>query len=121
MNTPQDVTDYPPMQGWQHPGSFDSRCRLWTVNEVPYGRFPTFADGGPATVCYGDWNVSYRTNDGKPTIKVFKVISQSPYQSERHPLDGTEYDTFDDAQRVAYEAGVIAYLVYVTDEEKYGL
>jgi len=135
MDTPQNVTDYPPMQGQEYDWH-DGRYRIWTFNEAPYGRFPTYADGGPPIVTHAEWGVSFprlckvmsspsvvAADDGKIELS----IRQIKYKPEggcdiiRHPLDGTKYDTDADARRAAYEAGVIAYMVYVKDEAKYGL
>lgn len=133
----QQHVDRPQMQGQKYDWH-DGRYRIWTVNEVPYGRFPTYADHGPSAVpmvTHTEWGVSYprlcrvlsppsvvAADDGKIELSISRIVEKpGNYDVIRHPLDGTKYDTDSDAQRAAYEAGVVAYMVYVKDEAKYGL
>jgi hypothetical protein len=86
---------------------------LYTIEDVPFGHFPAYPVG-PATVRNGDWYVSISTNDAEPgaVSGAFKVISESPYRTERHPLDKVAFPDRDAAEKAQYEAGLTAYMVY---------
>lgn len=115
-------------------GSYSTCCRKWTVEHVPYGTFPAYADGGPPTVAHTEWAVSYprlspwsspeviAADDVKVELSVHRVVRRGDgYDVVHHPISGTRYDTDDAARRAAYEAGVIAYMVHLKDEAKYGI
>ncbi len=123
------ITNRPPIEG-----SYGGGHRLWTVNELPFDFFPAYADGGPVAVPLHGWNVSYSSlspvlssasavadDDGKHTLEIFRVVSYSPYVAERHPLNGNKYEDREEGTRAAYEAGVLALMVYVKDEARYGI
>ncbi len=125
------TTTLPPVHGDNTP-HYDGRYRLWTINEIPFDRLPD--DGGPALVVIDGWCVSYpslckwmsspsvaEADDGKVTLTAFRPISDNPYRSERHELDGTKYDAVRDAQCAAYEAGLLAFMLYLKDEQHYGI
>jgi hypothetical protein len=134
MDAPQNVADYPPMQGQEYDWH-DGRYRIWTVNEVPYDRFPRYGKGGPAIVALDDYSTSVSVPcylfgvrpanaDDRVTLNLRRITGRSATglpEMEPHELNGTKYDTTEDADRAAYEAGCTAYMVYVKDEAKYGL
>jgi hypothetical protein len=102
--------------------------RLYTVADVPFDAFPQYADGGPSMVVNTEYGVSYSStckvlsspgvvaaDDGLVTLNAYA----SPYTGEKHALDGTKYATQTDARRAAYEAGLLAFMVY--DDSKHAL
>lgn len=124
--------NFPPVKGdvteWR-----DGRYRIWTVQHVPFDQFPAYGEGGPAMVALGDWGVSTQSlcrlfssqsvidaDDGKHELHVYR-FPKEPGPMERHELYGTKYDTSRDADRAAYEAGVLGYMVYLCDEAEFGL
>lgn len=126
-----DRNDYPPVKGTKY-SSFDGRYRLWTISEIPFNWFPAYADGGPSQVVIDGWSksVSYldgffsspsvaAADDGKVTLHLRKIAQDGT--REPHPLDGSKYDTKEDADRAAFEAGCTAYMVYLRDEGRYGI
>lgn len=130
-----DVSTYPPIRGQKYGYGYDGRYRIWTVNEVPHGRFPRYNDGGPAMVVLEDYSKSVTVPcylfgdrpadaDDKVTLNLRRITGRSATglpEMEPHELDGTKYDTDDDADRAAYEAGCTGYMVYVKNEARYGL
>lgn len=143
------VTTKPAIQGRgpSAPGDYDGRYRLYTVDHVPFDRFPSYSDGGPSTVTHNGWNISTSStcrvfsspsvvaaDDGMHTLRVTRdgryvdtgVIGPhgtpvKEYVVTRHPLDGTKYATKRDADRAAYEAGALAFMVYEKNAAKYDL
>jgi hypothetical protein len=127
------TTSQPELRGMQT-ASYDGRYRLYTADHLPYDALPRYRDGGPATVTLEPWSVSYsgldrmfssrsvvEADDGQWELHVYRVISQSPYANEKHPLYGTKYPTMDDASRAAYEAGCLGLMIYEKDAAKWGL
>ena len=72
------------------------------------------AYGGASTVASSSWAVSYASSSKEPgyELSAFRFAEPSGSQFERHDLDGTRYDTIDEAQSAAYGAGLIAYFFY---------
>lgn len=103
--------------------------RLFTIEHVPFGHFPTYAEGGPATVSHTKWTTSLTgpatglyideiKGDPRWTVNVHYNPCQmgqvyDPEKTEYHSLDGQKFDTKEEADRAKYEAGLIAYMVYV--------
>lgn len=98
--------------------------RLYTRDELPFDDVPAVIDGGPATVVIDGWGVSYSTNiewpggrpnaaetDGRWQLKAYKF--EGPEEGfARHEIDGTIYEDRREATRAAYEAGLLAFMVY---------
>jgi hypothetical protein len=82
-------------------------------NGVPFGTYPEWPEG-PALVAVGEWCTSNITGSGIDGVRVsaFKVLSENPYRTERHPLDGQMYPDTRSANQAKYTAGLIAYMVY---------
>lgn len=101
--------------------------RLWTVQHIPFDRFER---GNPPLVVIDDWSIStesglrlvYDGFDPEPLyggmvqLNAHRIISWNPYQVEYHELHLSRYATRRDAERAAYEAGLMAYMIY-TDRE----
>lgn len=90
--------------------------RTWTLKtvvNVPFGTYPPYPTG-PALVAHGGWNTSCTTGGDIDGVRVgaFKVITENPWTTERHELDGQIFPTSEEANRAKYEAGLIAYMVY---------
>ena len=105
--------------------------RVYTyASGLPFGALPPWLDGGPGRVSVGSWCVSTSSwcaalstpgtgPDGPPvtlnaTRRVAGVL-------ERHPLDGTGFDAVAEADRAAYNAELIGYMVYDHEAAGYGL
>lgn len=100
-----------------------STYTLYTVDDVPFGtQFDSPRRVGRVTT---GWNVSTTSlckffsspsvvaaDDGMITLNVFRYASATSRECERHPLDGTRYPSKEDADRAAYDAGLLAYMVY---------
>lgn len=113
----------------------DGRYRVYTVEHLPFDALPAYDEGGPATVRGDEWNVStshlsaafaspsvVAADDGMYTLSVFKFTHPGGGADlVRHPLDGTKYATRRDANRAAYEAGLLGFMVYESDAPSYGL
>jgi len=130
-----DIAAYPPIKGTKYDW-YDGRYRIWTVNDIPFDRLATNEYDRPGMVTHTEWGVSYprmrrvlsspevvAADDGKIELSISRIEHKPEGGCDiiKHPLDGTRYDTDRDVSRAAYEAGVIAFMVYVKDEAKYGL
>lgn len=103
----------------QHfPGAFRGGYTLYTREDLHYGAFPAYSDGGPAMVVVDGWSVSTTSGDGIDGVicGARKTVSVAPYRSEPHDLDGKPFPTHEAAMRAQYEAGLIAYMVYENSE-----
>lgn len=100
----------------------------WLVyaTDLPWDAFPTYDQGGPATVAADGWccSTSFPADHASGTghrVNGFKVLSENPYRSERHWLDGAVFPTREQANRAQYEAGLTARFVYADSEWAVGL
>ncbi len=113
----------PPVEGQIFPTGYDGRYRLYTIAHLPFDALPSYAEGGPAKVVLDPWDVSTTSptegEGGRVTLNVYPATSRQT--GERHPLDGTRYDDREDADRAAYDAGLLAFMVYERDAARYGL
>lgn len=123
-----EFAQLPSLHGKIYSNGHDGRFRLWKVSDAPFDFFSPYEEGGPGTTAHTAWSVSVTTSYedpacqaqiGKPTLNIRKRLMDNSLC--RHPLDGTEWETRRDANRAAYEAGVIAFMVHVKDEAKYGI
>lgn len=127
------VVTVPELRGHQYEWSDDdTRHRVWTVaHGLDFDAVPDHDDGGPATVTVGGWQVStmrlcamlsspsvVAADDGKYQLNLWRG---SPVLPDRHPLDGNRYASQRDADRAAYEAGALGFMVYQRDAERFGL
>lgn len=118
----------PPIQKAIHGRMLDFRFRVWKAEHgVSYDDLPRYDQGGPAIVSVYDWFVSQtvpsgwspavaHVHDGKTVLNVWRGDYRAP---QRHPLDGTRYDTQQDAHRAAFAANLIGFMVYETQAHKY--
>lgn len=111
---------------------YDGRYRLWTAaHGLAFDAVPRYADGGPATAALDAWVVSTESlcrvtsspsavaaDDRMHTLSAWRG---DPFAPELHPLHGSKYPTSEDASRVAYEAGLIGFMVYQRDAATYHL
>lgn len=86
---------------------------LKTVADVPFDAYPEYPVG-PALVAVGDWCVSTTSGAHMDGVEAgaFQVVSERPYATRRHPLDGQMFPTREAARQAQYEAGVLAFMVY---------
>jgi hypothetical protein len=118
------------------PDAAGSGYRLYTIQHVPFDRFPVHEDGGPALVPHGPWRVSYSRHvrvsfspaiaargDGKVGLSVHRFEGNDPVGGAivRSELDGTRYPTGREATRAAYEGGYLAFMVPEQDAPRFGL
>lgn len=91
--------------------------KLKTIADTPFGTYPPYPVG-PAIVQNDDWNTSCMTGTHIEGAKIsaFRVITENPYTTERHELDGQTFPNTETARRAQYEAGMIAYMVYDDSE-----
>ena len=84
-----------------------------TVADVPFGSFPEYPVG-PALITHAGWNtsLSHGAHINGFQVGAFKVISERPWVTEKHPLDGELYPTREAADRAKYDAGIIGFMVY---------
>lgn len=114
-------------------GVYDGRYRLYTVSELPF--FDLLPDvGGPHLAVLDGWQVStercywsltmpsdlFSGDSGEDTLNI-RRSSRSLQHDAPHPLDGTKHPTYRDAMRAAYNAGVMAYMVYERHAARWGL
>lgn len=92
---------------------------LYTVADVPWGTFPSWDHGGPALVVVDGWGTSRTTGDGIDghRVSAYKVpIQIRPGAPDGgivyHWLNGVICPTREQADRLRYEAGLLAYFVY---------
>jgi hypothetical protein len=101
----------------------DGRYRLFTATHAPFDTFPPPPHPRPALVTVDPWGVSYAhlnrlfsspsvvaADDGLVTLHAYRP--DGPRRLIHHELDGTRYPTVRDAQRAAYDAGLLAFMVY---------
>lgn len=101
------IRNHPPIQQTL-PGR-SREYRLYTVADCDYGDFQA------STVTVGNWGVSYQSTYGEEghTLHIYDcVLLRSQSEDYKHPLYGTVYPTQEDANRAAFEAGCLAYMVY---------
>lgn len=124
----------PQLDGRVHEHGYDGRYRVWTAaHGVAFDSLPPYDRGGPAVTTLDGWNVSTSTstrqrydgggveelNGGQHTLSVWRG---DPFASERHPdLDGRLFPTRRDADRAAYDAGVVGLFVSEPHTFRYGL
>ncbi len=82
--------------------------RLYTIEDCDYGDF------NDSLVTCTPWGVSYSLIYGQDgcTLKVYDVSGMPEEGVAYHEVDGTHHDTQKDAQRLAFEHGLLAYMVY---------
>lgn len=99
---------------------FRGGYRLYDRTHCDFDDFPAWPEG-PGTVVHAGWGVSYSMpNSEHPKV----VLHAYKFEGEeegfaKHELDGTEYDTKEDATRAAFEAGLLAFMVYEQDAVKW--
>lgn len=100
----------------------DGRYRLYTADVLPFDAVPAYP-AGPALVAHTTWGVSTSTGDGidGAQLNVHRFASGAAGPGERHELDGHLYRTYRDAQHAAYDAGVLAFMIYHKDAPRWGL
>lgn len=101
-------------------GSGQWQYRLYTVEHIPFEAFPSYSEGGPATVTHTGWAVSAvklyseetsaaSHEDGAHVLNVYRLEGS---KLVNHPLDGTQYPSSREAKKAAYAAGLLAFQVY---------
>lgn len=126
------MADKPMLRGAIYPGGYDGRYRLYTVDDVPFNRFPEYP-AGPSTVVVDGWSKSTSSlsrifsspsvvaaDDGLHKLRLTRHDGTGAVV-ERHALDGGKYRSQREATRAAYEAGCLAFMVYEKDADRYGL
>lgn len=106
--------------------------RLVGVEDLSFGTFPSYDQGGPSLVTRGGWGVSYESldrlfsspsvvvaDDGLVTLKVYQYTSATARTAIHHELHGSKYATRELASQAAYEAGCLSFMVYDRDAHKY--
>lgn len=135
-----ELTATPDLQGEQWASGYDGRHRLYTHEHIAFDALPDYREGGPATVTNGDWSMSVSSVCvalSSPSVAAEALANPATrytlnasrdghyeagrYVSERHPLDGTTYASDRAARRAAFDAGIIAYMVYERDAARLGL
>jgi hypothetical protein len=118
----------PAVQGNLHGRDLDYRYRVWTIrHDLAFDDMPTLHNGGPALVPVDGWHKSVTVpagwtpehaavHDGKTELHVWRGDYRQP---DRHPLDGTRHDSMLAADRAAYNAAVIGFMVYETHVHRY--
>lgn len=93
--------------------------RLYTVDHVDFDTFY----GLHSLVTCDRWGVSYQqemdenwNRTGMIELRVYDVRS-TPGETEKHALYGTTYLSEIAARRAAFEAGVLAFMVYLDKEQ----
>jgi hypothetical protein len=100
-----DTTALPTLEG-----TSSRKYRCYGIEHVPFDTYPAYWDGGPATVARDGWGVSYHSGYG---IQGYELHAyEVPFTGAKHELHGTLYASLRDASRAAYEAGLLAFLVY---------
>lgn len=103
---------------------FRGGFRVYTRQHCSFDRFPARNDGGPSLVTVDGWGVSYSTDvshlyGGERTDTQVKLSIAKNHGDEEgfefHALNGTKYDTTRDAQRAAFDAGALGFMVYEDD------
>lgn len=124
-----DAGTLPPLQG----GGFRGGYRLFNVRDLPWDertRVLARAEDGRGTCVIDGWGVSYTTgqtweggNPGRAAdiagVRLSAYKWEGPEEGfELHELNGTTYSTKAEATRAAYEAGLLAFMVY--EDERIG-
>ncbi len=101
------IRNHPPIQQTL-PGR-SREYRLYTVADCDYGDFQA------STVTCTRWGVSYSHQYGTDVhvLQVYDVSNMSEEGVEHHEVHGQEFSTQAEANRAAFEAGVLAFMVYV--------
>lgn len=89
--------------------------RLYTVEHCDWEDFA----GKASTVTSTRWGVSYSHTYGEDgwTLQVYDVSNMSEEGVEHHEIHGQVFDTQAEATRAAWEAGVLAFMVYLSPTE----
>jgi hypothetical protein len=116
-----DFTTTPDLHGFTNT-DYDGRYRIYTIaSGIAFDSVPAYDQGGPASVAFGDWNVSTTHSSDRPGVYTLKVWRGDAFKPTRHQLDGTDYPTLRDADRAAYDAGVTGFMVYEKHAFRYWL
>ena len=88
-----------------------------TIETTPFSPRPQSGGREAGIVALSEWNVSHESSSEWEGYKlnVHRALLDSTgkwLSSERHPLDGTMSATLAESKRVAYEAGLLGYMVY---------
>lgn len=128
-NTSTPIAERETLPPLQHPGGLHGGYRLFNVHDVTWELgctlSPRNADGR-GTVVIDGWGVSYSTGswerrpgDGDGAVRLNAYKYHGPEEGfENHELYGTTYDTQVEASRAAFEAGLLAFMVY--EDERIG-
>jgi hypothetical protein len=105
MSHTDATTALPPLEGVSR-----RKYRCYGIEHVPFDTYPDYWDGGPSIVVRDGWGVSYRSGGGIQgyELRAYRV----PFPGAKHELHGTRYADQRSATRAAYEAGLLAFLVY---------
>lgn len=106
----------PEMQGMETMnGAY--RYRVWDKWVCEYDDFPHYRNGGPSMVSINGWCVSYTTESGVDGVLLRLVQYDKGVEIARY--EPRRFYCEDDARRVAFAVGAIAFMVYVNDESKW--
>ena len=86
------------------------KYRLYTSQDCDWGDFDA------SLVTCSPWGVSYSEVYGEDfvTLKVYDVSGMPETDIVYHEVNGTTHTTRNDASRLAFEHGLLAYMVYET-------
>lgn len=134
-----NIRSIPEQQGEIASYGYDGRHRLYTHEHIDFDALPDYREGGPATVAHTGWSMSTSSTSVLSSPSVLAEALANPasrftlnsargghyenghYVVERHELDGTFYASDRDARRAAFNAGILAYMVYNREAAKLGL
>jgi len=85
--------------------------KLHDISTVPFGALEM------PLVAITEWNSARVSTSGIPgfRLSIFRVLSEMPWKTETHPLDGKRFDTREECDRVRYEAGILGYFERVPE------
>ena len=136
MTTKLRFVSVPPLRGTVHHDGYDGRYRVWTAaNGIIFDALPGFQSGGPTMVAINGWSFSTSrlcralssasvadADDGMHTVGCSRGRGEEQEATEKHPLlNGRKFPLRRDADRAAYDAGVLGFMVYERDADRYGL
>ncbi|MBQ1048458.1 hypothetical protein KBX50_08265 [Micromonospora sp. C51] len=98
----------------------DGRYRVYTREHLPFDALP---EGHPGALVSLDWSVAVTREGrcGEYTYAVGAVRLVDGKDLVQHALEGTPCESYRDGYRIAYEAGLLGFMVYEYDAARYGL
>lgn len=108
----------------RHPGN-PYASRVYTNAELDFDALHATQEGGPGLAVLDGWSVSYdvacERDPNATAVLNLRLWGGCCTDTPAHPLHGVRYPTRRDAERAAYQAGALGFLVFENQAAQWGL